>query len=133
MANATGARRGDVVTWRMPRLFSYGTLQNDDVQLQTFGRLLRGDADVLQRFALAFVKIESDARAAAVGRTHNAHVTFTGRHEQRVPGMVFEVSEAELSAADAYEALDGYVRVSVALASGCEAWIYVDARDRPPL
>jgi hypothetical protein len=31
----------------MPRLFSYGTLQQDTVQMSTFGRLLQGQADEL--------------------------------------------------------------------------------------
>ena len=31
----------------MPLLFSYGTLQHDDVQINTFGRKLAGDKDML--------------------------------------------------------------------------------------
>jgi hypothetical protein len=40
--------------------------------------------------------------------------------------MVFEVTTAELAAADEYEVAD-YKRVSVRLKSGVQAWVYVRA------
>ena len=51
----------------MPLLFSYGTLQQDDVQLATFGRLLYGQHDELPRFEPSVVRIE-DAELAAADR-----------------------------------------------------------------
>ena len=45
--------------------------------------------------------------------------------------MVFEITDAELAHADAYE-VAAYVRVKAPLASGLEAWVYVDARGKPP-
>jgi len=44
-----------------------------------------------------------------------------------VSGTVFEITDAELADADTYEARAAYTRVSVTLASGREAWVYVDA------
>jgi hypothetical protein len=41
----------------MPLLFSYGTLQQEDVQLSTFGRLLHGQRDELPGFEQSFVRI----------------------------------------------------------------------------
>lgn len=41
-------------------------------------------------------------------------------------GMVFQISEDELAAADRYEVAD-YKRVAVTLASGLTAWVYVRA------
>lgn len=38
--------------------------------------------------------------------------------------MVFEISEAELAAADEYE-VDDYRRIAVPLRSGATAWVYV--------
>ena len=115
----------------MPLLFSYGTLQRDDVQQSTFGRLLDGHRDELPGFEPALVSIDDPQLAAAVGRTHHANVTFTGRQDSRVAGMVFEVTNAELAAADDYEQVAAYVRIGVTLASGREAWVYVDARSAP--
>jgi hypothetical protein len=49
-----------------------------------------------------------------------------GGDTDHVPGMVFEVTAAELAAADAYEVAD-YKRVAARLASGATAWVYVKA------
>ncbi len=42
----------------------------------------------------------------------------------------FEVTDAELAAADDYERPAAYVRIAVVLASGASAWVYVHARQR---
>ena len=44
------------MTKELERLFSYGTLQQDGVQLATFGRLLKGAADVLVGFKQELVE-----------------------------------------------------------------------------
>ena len=111
----------------MPLLFSYGTLQHQDVQRATFGRLLHGQGDELPGHEPSLVEIEDPAQAVAVGRSHHANVTFNGRGESRVSGTVFEVTDAELAAADEYERPASYERVAVKLASGKEAWVYVHA------
>jgi gamma-glutamylcyclotransferase (GGCT)/AIG2-like uncharacterized protein YtfP len=109
----------------MPLLFSYGTLQEDEVQLSTFGRLLEGLRDELVGFERSSVPIEDPKVAAALGRSHHANVTFNGRDESRVGGTVFEVSDAELAGADRFEAQFNYQRITTRLASGKEAWLYV--------
>ena len=109
----------------MPLLFSYGTLQLDDVQHATFGRRLRGDADALVGFATGSVPIDDPTAVAATGRTHHANAVRTGRLDERLPGTAFEVSDAELAAADRYEQPARYIRIETALASGRRAWVYV--------
>ena len=47
-------------------------------------------------------------------------------------GRRLEVTDAELMAADAYEAPADYVRVAVTLVSGASAWVYVHGPSRPP-
>jgi gamma-glutamylcyclotransferase (GGCT)/AIG2-like uncharacterized protein YtfP len=115
----------------MPLLFSYGTLQQGDVQLATFGRLLEGQRDALPAFEPSLVKIQDAAMAAGLGRTHHANVTFTGRPDARVSGTVFDVTDAELAAADEFERPFGYGRIAVTLASGKRAWVYVEAHSAP--
>ena len=109
----------------MPLLFSYGTLQESEVQLSTFGRRLTGRATELPGFEPSLVPIEDPQVAVATGRTHHANATFNGDDNSRVPGTVFEVSDAELASADDFEAPFRYARVRVRLASGDEAWVYV--------
>jgi gamma-glutamylcyclotransferase (GGCT)/AIG2-like uncharacterized protein YtfP len=111
----------------MPLLFSYGTLQLESVQLATFGRLLAGSRDELVGFEKAFVEIADADVVATSGETHHPIVKPSGRAEDRVPGMVFEITDAELANADEYEE-EQYRRVEVTLASGTKAWVYVDAR-----
>ncbi len=114
----------------MPLLFSYGTLQQDSVQMSTFGRLLEGKADALVGYAQSMVEIGDANVVATSGKAHHPIVAFTGDLVDRVPGSVFEISDAELESADAYE-VDAYRRVLASLASGLSAWVSVDARLAP--
>jgi aminoglycoside 6'-N-acetyltransferase I len=97
-------------------IFSYGTLQQPDVQQSTFGRLLNGQRDRLRRFEKTSVKS---------GNTQHANVTFNGNENSRVDGMVFEISDGELARVDAYEADFSYKRIAAVLESGRRAWVYV--------
>ena len=115
----------------MPLLFSYGTLQQDNVQLSTFGRLLQGQKDELPGFEPSFVQIEDPQVVAISGKTHHANATFNGRQDSCVSGIVFEITDAELAAADWYERQAAYKRIPAVLASGKQAWVYVDARTAP--
>ena len=109
----------------MPLLFSYGTLQELPVQLATFGRPLRGHADALPEFAPARVPIVDPTAAASSGRTYYDNAVPAAGRGTRVAGTAFEVTDAELAAADDYERDADYVRIVVVLASGCQAWVYV--------
>jgi hypothetical protein len=115
----------------MPKLFSYGTLQQEDVQLATFGRRLKGVSDALVGYRQSMVAIQDPDVVRTSGKTHHPIVAFTGVSEDRVPGALFEITDAELAHADAYE-VAAYVRVEAPLASGLDAWVYVDARSNPP-
>jgi gamma-glutamylcyclotransferase (GGCT)/AIG2-like uncharacterized protein YtfP len=108
----------------MPLLFSYGTLQQQDVQLSTFGRLLEGVADELPGYEVSSVQIDDPEVVATTAMTHYANVLFNGRNESRVSGTVFEVTDGELAAADDYEAPAGYERIAVRLASGKQVSVY---------
>jgi gamma-glutamylcyclotransferase (GGCT)/AIG2-like uncharacterized protein YtfP len=104
----------------MPLLFSYGTLQQEAVQISLFGRLLQGQPDQLVGFEQSLVEIEE-----AGGKVSHAIVRLNGRHDSRVSGTVLEISEAELTTADAYEPA-AYERISTKLASGKLAWVYAE-------
>lgn len=73
------------------------------------------------------MKVEDERFVASSGRAHHANVVFTGRDDARVAGTVFEVTDAELAAADRYEAPAAYARTQARLESGREAWLYVHA------
>jgi len=113
------------------RLFSYGTLQLEAVQLSTFGRTLVGTPDELPGFAQSMMKIEDAAVVATSGKTHHPIVAFTGRESDAVAGTVFQITREELLNADKYE-VAAYARIAAVLRSGVRAWVYVDARYAPP-
>ena len=109
----------------MPLLFSYGALQQENVQLSTLRKRLNGQRAELSGFEQSSVRIEDPQVAAATGKTRHADVKFNGHEDSRVPGMVFEITDAELASVDKYEAAFSYKRVAARLVSGRQAWVYV--------
>ncbi len=107
-------------------LFSYGTLQLERVQLETFGRLLHGSKDALPGFKMESVEItDADVLAKSEQAFHPIAIP-TGNIVDKIDGVVFEITAEELAHADAYE-VSSYKRISVTLASGKTAWTYVSA------
>ena len=110
-------------------LFSYGTLQSEAVQLDTFGRRLEGKPDVLLGHCLRMILIEDQDFVASSGTADHRDIQFTGAAADFVEGTVFRVTKQELEQSDAYEP-DGYERVAVQLKSGISAWVYLNIRQR---
>jgi gamma-glutamylcyclotransferase (GGCT)/AIG2-like uncharacterized protein YtfP len=106
-------------------LFSYGTLQKEKVQLESFGRLLHGEKDSLLGYKLSLVKITDPVVLEKSGQQYHPIAIYTGDNQDLVEGMVFEVNDAELKQADEYEVAD-YRRVEGKLLSGKETWVYVE-------
>jgi len=107
-------------------LFSYGTLQQHDVQLSTFGRQLDGRPDAIVGFDLHYVTITDPHVIATSGSDRHPILKPSDRPDAAVEGMVFTISNDELAAVDEYE-VDDYRRVTVPLRSGDQAWVYVFA------
>ena len=112
------------------RLFSYGTLQLEAVQLATFGRGLAGTSDVLPGFAVVPLTIDDPHVVAISGKAVHTMATFTGRDADAIAGTVFELTPEEIRSADTYEPA-AVTRVAIVLQSGTRAWVYVDARNAP--
>ena len=105
-------------------LFSYGTLQHPEVQLDTFGRLIGGVRDVLPGYTVDYAEIDDHRVADLSGLSCHPIVRPTGDPRDKVVGVALLVTEDELEAADEYE-VSLYRRISVTLASGHSAWVYV--------
>jgi hypothetical protein len=108
------------------RLFSYGTLRYKAVQLSTFGRELVGAPDAIPGFALSRIEITDPAVVAASGETHHLIMRRSTDPAAAVEGVIFEITPAELAAADDYE-VDDYVRIEVLSRSGLNTFVYVAA------
>lgn len=106
------------------KLFSYATLQYEAVQLANFGRKLEGAPDTLTEFKMSMLEINDPKFIAISGMTEHPIIIYTGNMTDKVEGVVFDVSAAELECADAYTECD-YKRIKVKLASGVWAWVYV--------
>jgi hypothetical protein len=105
-------------------LFSYGTLQLEDVQFETFGRKLEGQPDALPGYKLVMITISDEAFVVKSGTANHRNLQFTGNASDVVEGSVLHVTQKQLEQADAYEP-EGYERVRVQLRSGTSAWIFV--------
>jgi gamma-glutamylcyclotransferase (GGCT)/AIG2-like uncharacterized protein YtfP len=110
----------------MEYLFSYGTLQLKSVQVANFGRELIGHPDKLLEYVVEQVEITDPRVLEESGQRYHPILQFTGSGANEVDGIVFEVTEADLKKADAYEVSD-YKRVSATLKSGINCWVYVSA------
>ena len=110
----------------MELLFSYGTLQQSQVQIDTFGRLLDGDKDTLIGYQLDTVKITDPQVIASSGKEYHPILVFTGSTSDSISGTVFKITPEELAQADSYE-VDEYKRVEAKLKSGKVCWIYAAA------
>lgn len=107
-------------------LFTYGTLQLPDVQLDTFGRLLDGEDDALPGYRLEWIDVGDERVAQLSGLDTHPILRRTDDPRDRVFGRVLRLTADELDAADEYE-VSLYRRASVSLASGLRAWVYVAA------
>ncbi|MDC6366134.1 MULTISPECIES: gamma-glutamylcyclotransferase family protein [Flavobacteriaceae] len=98
----------------MNYLFTYGTLQDLQVQQYIFDRILSGRQDHL----LGFKRLENAIydRYPLVIQTNDTI--------DKVMGMIYEVTEEDLRRADIYET-NAYTRNLFLLESGIEAWVYV--------
>lgn len=110
----------------MELLFSYGTLQLEQVQLDNFGRKLKGAEDRLAGYWLDTVRITDDEVLESSGISNHPIARESGNPGDVIEGMVFELTREEILRADVYEAED-YKRIEVTLGSGRKSWVYVAA------
>jgi len=108
----------------MIALFSYGTLQQRGVQIATYGRELEGAPDALLGYALAPLVIDDPHVVDVSGKAVHTIARKSGDPEDRISGLVFQLTDDELRATDSYET-DAYTRTEVILESGRTAFVYV--------
>ncbi len=108
----------------MVKLFSYGTLQFEKVQMDTFGRILIGKKDILRNYTLSEIKITDPDVIKSSGTDMHPILEFTGKEQDCVEGTIFELTDEELLEADSYE-VDDYKRDKLTFASGESAYVYL--------
>lgn len=108
-------------------IFSYGTLREPQVQQALFGRELESFDDALDGFEIGSVEIKDEA-VRKLSERDSHPILRRGPAGSRVSGCALKVTESELAVADRYET-DDYARLAVTLASGRDAFVYVDRHD----
>jgi gamma-glutamylcyclotransferase (GGCT)/AIG2-like uncharacterized protein YtfP len=106
----------------MQNLFSYGTLQLKEIQMDLFQRALHGTQDKLVGYKKAMLEIPTDKG----GSTSYPVIDPTENPADIVEGVLFQITDHELQKADEYEG-PSYRRITVMLASRQYAWVYVRA------
>jgi gamma-glutamylcyclotransferase (GGCT)/AIG2-like uncharacterized protein YtfP len=102
----------------MQKLFTYGSLQHEDVQENLFGRILQGTPETLIGYELNEIKIEEE-----FGIEHYPIIMETNNPEDTISGIVYEITLNDLHQTDLYEGLH-YKRVQVHLQSNEIVWAY---------
>ncbi|AZM88895.1 GDSL-type esterase/lipase family protein [Streptomyces sp. W1SF4] len=110
-------------------LFSFGTLMDPKVQTALFGQVVPSRPASLAGYATRPLKITDPDVIAASGL--DVHLILERRIGGVVDGVVLELTDEQLVAADGYE-VDDYARRRVLLASGESAWAYLDAKPLRP-
>jgi gamma-glutamylcyclotransferase (GGCT)/AIG2-like uncharacterized protein YtfP len=105
-------------------LFSYGTLQKENVQMDLFGRRLKGTPDVLQRFKIEMIEITDESFLSKGEEKFQRTLVRSNNQEDKIEGTLLELTSEELEVTDQYEPKN-YKRIKVILQSGKEAWIYL--------
>lgn len=104
----------------MEQIFSYGTLQSKEIQMQVFNKLLTGTPDQLTGYKLKDLQIEEE-----FGIEDYFVATPSENPSDAVDGIVYSISSADLAKADQFES-NAYKRVQITLKSGVVAWIYIE-------
>ena len=108
----------------MEYLFSYGTLQDKNVQISTFGREVNLTKDILKGYYIDEVEIFDQKIIAKSGKKYHPILIYSGDEEDQVNGSILDLTNIELALADEYEVED-YQRVKVTLKSESQCWAYV--------
>jgi gamma-glutamylcyclotransferase (GGCT)/AIG2-like uncharacterized protein YtfP len=104
----------------MEQLFSYGTLQSKEIQMQVFNKLLSGTEDKLLGYKLKDFQIEEE-----FGMEDYFVAIPSENPSDAINGIAFTVSSEDLTKADQFES-NAYKRVQITLKSGIVAWIYLE-------
>lgn len=108
------------------KLFSYGTLSQENVQISSFGRLLHGVSDKISGYRLDKVEITDIEVISKSGKNVHDIMFYTGDENDTIDGIIYDITKEELKIADNYE-VDDYKRQKITTISGVETWVYIAA------
>lgn len=108
-------------------LFSYGTLKLEGVQLHNYGRKLKGKEDSLLGYKLENLEIK-DASVIENSKINIHPIAIkTANKNDKIKGVVFEITGEELRQTDKYEVSD-YKRVLETTELGSKVSVYISKK-----
>lgn len=105
-------------------LFSYGTLQLEKVQIENYGRILKGERDRLIGYKTENLRIIDSTVLAKSQLEYHPIAVISSNKADFIEGMLFEITNSELEETDNYEVSE-YHRILETFESGKKAWVYV--------
>lgn len=105
-------------------LFSYGTLQLEKVQIETYGRILTGAKDILIGYHLREIEIKNQEVISKSDLKFHPIAIKTNEIDNFIEGHIYEITQKELEKTDQYE-VKNYKRILEKFQSGKKAWVYV--------
>lgn len=105
-------------------LFSYGTLQLERVQLESFGRKLKGTLETLKGYKLEQLLITDKEVLEKSKQKYHPIAIPSNNQRDEITGTLYRITPRELKQADLYEVSD-YKRVKVTFNSKKQGWIYI--------
>ena len=112
-------------------LFSYGTLQKENVQMKLFGKIFQSSTDTLKGFKTTTIEIRDESFISKGEEKFQQTLIASTDNNDTVKGTVLELTTEELTLADKYEP-DNYKRIQVILESGKKAWVYIATKINIP-
>lgn len=94
------------------------------MQRDTFGRILVGNKDVLDKYIISRIKITDPKVIESSGADVHPILEYTGNETDFVEGTLFELTDKELISADEYE-VDEYKRTEVTFKFGKTGFVYL--------
>ncbi|ANW96487.1 hypothetical protein AXE80_09430 [Wenyingzhuangia fucanilytica] len=106
--------------------FSYGTLQFDKTQIETFGKLLPGTKDILKGYKLNNIKVLNPEIINLIDNNSHPIATLTNNPNDEIIGTVFELTNEELNKINeiAMKGNSNIKKIEVILQSGKKSWTY---------
>ena len=109
---------------RIHLLFSYGTLQLEKVQIENYGRILKGERDRLIGYKIENLQITDSTVLSKSQLEYHPIAVKSTNNDDFIEGMIFQITDTELAETDKYEVSE-YHRILETFESGKKAWIYV--------
>ncbi|MCM4155178.1 gamma-glutamylcyclotransferase family protein [Gramella sp. AN32] len=103
----------------MPKLFAYGTLQDEKLQQKLFGKILKGKPAILKGYHLGKITIPRNE----TGSIYPA-IRISENDTDKVFGYVYDISDDEMEIATDYEG-DDYNLVEATLECGTKAKVFI--------